>query len=148
MQGGHSEDLEGARSDEEALEPLRAFARGVQHVLVGARDHAVEHVVLLGVVEQLGAYESATAAGLVALRVVDLHRHQPLRVGIGKRLHQHVVDDAEEGGGGRNAEGERDHGHRGEPPALGEGAKGVPEVLEDGRQVAFSAGIVGTLAQQ
>jgi len=148
VQGGHPEELERAGSDQVAVEPLRALTRGVEHVLAGTGDHGVEHVVLLRVVEKLGPGEDGTPAGLAPLRVVDLDRHQPLRVGVRKWLHQHVVDDAEERGGGRDAEREGEDGHPGKSPALGEGTNRVPKVLDDGGQRTFSARVVGTRSQQ
>ncbi len=46
----------------------------------------------------------AASARLTAFHVVDLHREDAVGLTIGKRLEQHVLDDAEDGGCGSYAE--------------------------------------------
>ncbi len=95
QQGGHAEELEGTRGDQQPLETLGPLPGGVEHVVVRAGDHAIEDAALRHVVEVLGADVEGAPAGLRLLGVVDHDRHEPLRVRVGKRLHQHVLDHAE-----------------------------------------------------
>ena len=56
---------------------------------------------------------------------------ESLRSGVRQRFEQQGVDRAEDGGVGPDAEREREHCHRGEGGALGEGADGVTHVLKE-----------------
>src|SRR5881394_4183279 len=55
---------------------------------------------------------------------------EPIRSGVRQRLEQHTVDRAEDGRVGADAKREREHGNGREAGALGEGADGVTEILE------------------
>ena len=63
----------------------------------------------------------------------------PLGIGVGVRLEQHAVDDAEDGRVQADAEAQAENRHGGECLAAPEVAQSVADVLEEAR-VAYTAG--------
>jgi len=57
-------------------------------------------------------------------------QNDPTRLGVRQAAQQHRIDDAEDGGGGADADGNDEDGGQRERRFLGEGARRVPEVLE------------------
>jgi hypothetical protein len=76
----------------------------------------------------IGAGEAGRTfdASLVHIQEVDLH--DAVGVAVGVRVDEDGVDDGEDGGGGADAEGEREDGGEGECGAFAEFAEGVAEV--------------------
>ena len=128
---GHPQEFEGARRDQAAAKTICTFTVGVEDVKSVVADGAVKHVVLRHVVQELRAAVAAAASRLVALGVMNCHRIEALRVRVWERLHEDVFDDAEDGGGGADAQGESNHGHDGEAGVLLEVSSCVEEVLPD-----------------
>jgi hypothetical protein len=60
------------------------------------------------------------------------HSREPVRVGIRQRLEQQRVDDAEDGGVGADADGERDDDHQRQRGGAPQSPDGVAEVLQEG----------------
>ena len=58
---------------------------------------------------------------------------ETLRFGVRKGTEEDGVDDAENGGGGADAQGQAEHGNRGEAGVLSEHAKAVANVLQERR---------------
>ena len=107
QQGRHAEEFEGSGSDEVSIEALGAFVRAVEYVDGRIADDAVENVILVHVIEELGGAEGGAPILLVLFCVVDQDGHVALRVRVGERLHQNIFDYAEDGGGGADAESQR-----------------------------------------
>ena len=63
-------------------------------------------------------------------------RHQVFRLGVRQRLEQDAVDRAEDRGVGSDAQGQREHGDRGETGPGPEDPDAKPEVLEEVREPA------------
>jgi hypothetical protein len=60
---------------------------------------------------------------------VDLDRNEMLRVGVRKGFHQHVLNDAEDGGGGAYPERQGYHGNDGKAWTFPKVSSGVVEIL-------------------
>ena len=128
---GHSEKFKSAGSDVTAFEELRACAGTVEDIGLVVGDDAIEDVILGDVVEEFGADEATAATGAVLFGVVDLDGHEPLGVRIGEGLDEDIFEDAEDGGGGADAEGKRKDGDEGEPGGFAKVAEGVTEVVPE-----------------
>ena len=109
---------------------------------IGERRRARAEVAYLGDGE-----EHVLAAEPVG-RVAEVD--QPVAVAMGQRLEQHAAHDAEDRGGGADAEREGDHDDRGEPAIPAQGAKAVAEVghrVIDPRQPALLPHRLGGLGE-
>src|SRR6185436_926917 len=98
------------RRDVAAGELLGALSCVVEHVLVAAADHLFEDVVLFLVLEKFGHLKAGTPAGPAACYVMDLDHGNALGVRVGKRIEEHVLDDAEDRSGRANPERQRQNG--------------------------------------
>ncbi len=125
---GEAHDVEEVAGDEADLDAEHvgvAAQHGVPgRVLrdIGERRRAVAQVAYLGDGE-----EHVLAAEPIG-RLAEVH--QAVAVAMGQRLEQHAADDAEDRGGGADAEREGDHDDGGEPGIPAEGAEAVAEVGE------------------
>ena len=64
--------------------------------------------------------------------VIGPEHDQPFGIVVGKRADQHAVDDAEHGGRGPDANGERQQGGSGEVHGPAQASRGVGDVLTKG----------------
>ena len=92
------------------------------HGLDGA-GVALPHFKVIGV-EGQGWIEIAELGHLL------LKNDEAVRVGIGKRAEEHVVDEGEDGGGGADAEGQRQDDGEGEAGCIAQLANGIAQILE------------------
>ncbi len=123
----HSEQREVAAGDQLAVDrgldtPVDADVErhaGVGAEAEGAGVIAHDLVLLVG--------ESVEHAGGAALR----QHEQLLGIGDGQQLPHHRVDQREQRGGGADADGQRQHGGRGEDRTLAERPTGVAQVLSE-----------------
>src|SRR5438876_1113001 len=69
---------------------------------------------------------------------------EPVRSGVRQRLEQHGVDRAEDGRVGTGAEREGEHSDQREAGALGEGADGVAQVLEERVHHSYLRATIGS----
>src|SRR5258708_7120591 len=128
---GHAEEFKRAGSDVVAVKALGAFAGAVKNVEAGTADDAVKGMILGDIVEEFGPGENGSAARLILLSVVNYDRDESAGVRIREGLHHDVLDDAEDGRGGADAEGESDGGDDREGRALAEVAEGEADVLAE-----------------
>ena len=113
QQRGHPQKLKGPRRHVVPVEPQRPFSRTIQHVRVVVGNHPVKNMILLYIIYKFRPAEPRSPAGLGPLRVVDLYGHESLCIRIGKRLHQDIVNHAENRRGSTNSEGQcNDRHHR------------------------------------
>ena len=131
-QGTAAEHAEGIGGHERAGQTGRA--RGGRHQ-GDRRRHRVGHGRQRGrtgaPVAEFGPRHAGPATGRrvrVARRQPFDDPDEPIAVRIRQRTQQHGVDHAEDGGGGADAERERDHGGRGEPGIASETARRVRHV--------------------
>src|SRR6266404_965966 len=129
--GGHAEEFKCAGADEAAIEALCPFAGTIEDVEAVVGDYPVKDMILCDIVEVFGAGEASAAAGLVLLGIVDLDGDQAAGIRVGKGLHQDVFDDAEDGGGGADAEGEGYRSDYGKGWAFAQVAEGEANVLAE-----------------
>ena len=127
----HAHELQRPRRHQVPVETLRPPARSVENVFVVVRDHPIKCVILLDIVEEFGPLKAGAAPRLIALRVVDLQGHQAVGIGVRERLHEHVVDHAEDRRGSSDAQRQRDHGYDGETRALCQRAHSESNVLSN-----------------
>ena len=128
-EGRHTKKLESARRNITAAEAVGALARSVEHVAAVIGDDSVKDVILSHVVQKLRAAIAAPPARLILFGVMDLDRNEVLRIGVGKRLHQDVLDDTEDGGRGADAQGKSNHRHNSEARAFPKVSSRVTEIL-------------------
>src|SRR5258708_4268213 len=88
-------------------------------------------MILRDIVEKFGAREAGAASGLVPLGVVDLDGDQAVGISVGKGLHQDVFDNAKNGSGCADAEGEGDGGDYGKGGAFAEVAEREADILAE-----------------
>src|SRR4051812_16875514 len=85
--------------------------------------------------------------------IVHPDHHDPVGVREGKRLEDQGVDDAEDGGGGADAEGDGRDGDGGESLRVAEGAEGeahvLPEHVDESKtaHIASLLGVAGDVAE-
>ena len=108
-----------------------ALRGGIQDVLGSAADDLIEHVILFLVIQKFRHLKRRAPVGAAIVDVVNEKRDHAFGVGIGKRVEQHVLDDAEDGGGGADAESERDDGEKRERRLIAKSAQAVLEVAEE-----------------
>jgi len=80
-------------------------------------------------VQELGNTHDAAAERCRLACVADLDRDHAIGVAVGEWIEQHVLDDAEDGRGGADAEREREYRQRGEGGLAAQRAQPVPEVV-------------------
>ena len=125
-----AEQVEQAGGRQNPFDPLRVLA-GQQRAGAALRNrHLLERSVFGADVDELPRRRPV-------LRDVDAWRSQPqhrepVRVGIRQRLEQQRVDDAEDGGVGADADGERDDDHQRQRGRAPQRPDGVAEVLQEG----------------
>ena len=61
------------------------------------------------IIQEFRTGEPRAPARFVAFRVVDLDGHVTLGIGVGKRFHQNVFQNAEDGRGCPDSERQREH---------------------------------------
>ena len=98
-------------------------------------------MVLLLIVEELRGLQALPAPGLAAGEVVDLDHHHPLCVGIGEWIEQNVIDDAEDGGGGADAEGQRENRNAGKAGLIAQPSGAVGKIPPESSHVLYTVGI-------
>ena len=133
-QRARAEHVEGIRRDERAAQPRGAVRRGHQ----GDRRAQAEHHVRQrrGARAPFGhlgpAHPVRRGSGLPAVRGAarSTIAYQSIGVLVRQRLEEHGIDDAEDGGGGANAEAQRDDGG-GEAWVPGERPSAVPEIAPE-----------------
>ena len=103
-------------------------AGGADERRARAGGKGVEQLAALLVVAEVSGRDGRQR--LVADAEVDPDIGQPVRIPVGQRLHQHAVDDAEDGGGRADAEGEREDGDGGEAGRPRERPNGVLQILQ------------------
>ena len=81
--------------------------------------------------------DAANTAALLGARDLE-DPHQSVRGGVGQRLEQHAVDDAEDTGRGPDPESQREDGHRGESLAARQYPNGVADVGDQGGHTMLS----------
>ncbi len=89
--------------------------------------HVFENLVLLDPVQIV---EGGDAVG-AAVGPLLQHAHDALGIGVGERVEQDRVDEAEDGRIGADAEGEGEKGDKSEAGALEQSAGGVTQVLQE-----------------
>ena len=113
--------------DEEAANVFGEIAVGGGGICLLESDDAFEGFELA----ELGDFGAAVAGdAFVSLRVEEMNDREAIGVAIGEGIDEDGVDDGEDGGGGADAEGEREDGGGGEGGAFAEFAEGVAEVGE------------------
>jgi hypothetical protein len=60
---------------------------------------------------------------------MDLDRNEVLGVWVGEGLHENILDNAEDGGRGANAQRKSDHGHNGKAGAFPKVSTSVVDIL-------------------
>src|SRR6266566_7352223 len=86
-------------------------------------------MILLHIIQKLRSAERCPPAGLTPFRVMDLHGHEPLRIRVRKRLHQDVVDHAENCRGRPNSQRQRNHSHHSKSRRLSQVPQRIPQIL-------------------
>jgi hypothetical protein len=124
-----AKELEGVGGDLRTLEAFGSFARGVEDVYLADADNVLEGVRLAAKFDEFGSVVAAAAAGLAALHAVDLDADDAVGGAVGERLEEDILDHAEDGGGGTDAETKGDDGHDNEARVLAEAAKAVVHIL-------------------
>ena len=117
--------------DLQALDRLRLSRAADRHrrLVPVPIPHAVERLVVIGVGEVDGGRGVEPADPQVG-RLVH-HFDQAFLLRVRQRPQQHAVHDAEHGGGGADAEGEREDGHDRERGSAPQGARRVAEVAKE-----------------
>src|SRR6202011_1153491 len=62
---------------------------------------------------------------------MDVERDHSIRIRVRKRIQQHVLNHAEDGGSGPNAQRQRQNGYQRKPRLLAKPAHPIPEVLRN-----------------
>ena len=75
---------------------------------------------------------------MVAFGVEDVSAADAVGSGVGVGVNEDSVYDAEDSGGGANAESQREDGDRRGDAGLQQEAEGVADVLEDGHETSLS----------
>jgi hypothetical protein len=101
----HSQGSEYVRRYIRSLETLRAFAAGIENVLVRIPHDVLKHMVLLLVVEKLRDGKRCAPATIAAFHVVNHDQNDPACILIRKRIEQHVIDHAENSSDRADSEG-------------------------------------------
>src|SRR5260370_544153 len=86
-------------------------------------------MILLHIIQKLRPDEHRPPPGLAPFGVMDVHRIEPLRIRVGKRLHHDVVNHAENRRGRPNPQRQRQHGNHPESRCLPQLPHCVPDVL-------------------
>src|SRR5215472_12340460 len=96
-------------------------------------------MVLVRILAELARHIAPASTWLRTLHVMNVDDHNPICIAIGERIQQNVVDDAENRGGGADAERQRDNSERGEPGLITQAARRITHVageahlLSDGK---------------
>jgi hypothetical protein len=131
--GLDTEERKESARDRENFDALGFAASGDGDFLAVPSADAFEGALVVEVGEE--GCGSLIDDGQVESRGAVIQADELLGFGEGKRLEEHSVDDAEDGSGGSDAEGEGEHGDDGEGGASPEHARGVacilPELLDE-----------------
>ena len=103
----------------------RLALAGERHRVAPCRRHGLEDVAILLPVEEVGGRDAVVAAAGDLLPDLE----NPIGLGIGERLEQRAVHEAEDGAGRANAERQRQDGDGREARAASEVAEPVAHVL-------------------
>ncbi len=134
---GDAEGSEGISRDDAAVYLFRSAARLVeQELLVSEDPDGSERVILNAPVEEVWirgviGYDGRTCGVLL---IQGSESHEPVGLREGQRREQNRVYQAEDGRGGADAEGEREHHAEGERGGLAELAQGEAEVGKENRR--------------
>jgi hypothetical protein len=85
------------------VESFSTFRGRVQDVGIAIADRTLEDMVLLRVIQKLRRRKPTAPARIAPVGVVDFDRHEAIRIFVGKRLQQNVVNDAEDCSGSTDA---------------------------------------------
>jgi hypothetical protein len=129
----HAQEFERVPSDVCAVELLRAFACCPEDVAVAAADIFAEHMVLSAEFQVLRGFQGLPPSRPRIVEIVDVECRDAVRVAIGKRRQQYVLDHAEHGGGSADAQRESDHRERREAGVRAHPAQAVTHVLPEGQ---------------
>ena len=77
----------------------------VQHIDIAITDGAFEDLIPLGLVQKLGCREPTAPSRVALVGILDLQRHQAIRVLVRKGFKQEVINDAKDGGRSADAKG-------------------------------------------
>ena len=125
--GLHAQQRQCRRADEQSLHPFRIAASRDRHLGRIPGADPLEYLVVLAI-RQIRA-RAVIRAGPVRRDL--LQAHQPLGLVKRQRLQQHTVDDAEDRGGGANAERQRQDRGCGKGGLLRKDARRVAHVLPE-----------------
>ena len=129
QQRRHSKKLKRSRRHEVPVEPFRPFSRPVQYVRLVIRDRPVKHMILLHIIQKLRADERRSPPRLALFRIMDEYGVEPLRIRVGKRLHHHVINHAENGRRRPNSQRQRKYGNHRKSRCLPQVPHRIPNIL-------------------
>ena len=109
--------------------PGSAFA-GQGVVVVVIRGERLEGMIARAPVKEIRIAEAVSDVGLARRSVQHQRRHQAVRLGKRQRAQQYGVDQAEDGGGGADAQGQGQNGGQREGGTLAQLAYGKAKVLQ------------------
>jgi hypothetical protein len=97
-------------------------------------------MILLQILEELRYLKEVAATGPGTAHITDLEGDDPIRLCVGKRVEQDVLDHAEHSRGGTDAKRQCQHREAGKRRLTAEAAQSVPDVLPDSLHVALDGG--------
>jgi len=86
-------------------------------------------MILVHIIQKLGPGVPAPPPGLAPFGIMDLHRIEPLRIRVRKRLHHDVIDHAENRRGRPNPQRQRKYRDRRKSRRLPQVPRGIPNIL-------------------